>query len=434
MRRRRNDDWDDLPAAFAAPAPAPAFRIELDLPPARRAEALRVLELVGAPAGEVIELRDLAAAAGLHAAVRAVLTDESVGHATRAAALDVAKLIETATGLDPNQGLVTPETFALVAHAPNMVLVASRYLALERTPTPEEPPLAREVIDAIPQVLPRAYEAMWRQYEDLGVEDVLRQSGAEGGPVTRHNWALGEALWVVAELLGKAGAEARVIERHVYEPSDHVIWFHDPAGRFVYEIELHPGLFWDTDADPPALTTTGSVPVTLERGGTFSVNKIDKGEEDDWLGTFQEGVQANPGGGDVVLYHGTLRDRVPAILDRGIDVGEGWGGAGTSGVFLSGSRDGALYWAKMAFLREKGEKLEAARFDRKWGARQDDLLAVLEVRIPACQLARLKADMEQAEDVGFEGDEDDWRASLREIGDVRFDGPVPAAWVKTLAP
>src|SRR3990170_8090904 len=32
-----------------------------------------------------------------------------------------------------------------------------------------------------------------------------------------------------------------------------------------------------------------------------------------------------------VLYHGTLKEHVPAILERGIERGEGWGGAGTSG-------------------------------------------------------------------------------------------------------
>lgn len=43
------------------------------------------------------------------------------------------------------------------------------------------------------------------------------------------------------------------------------------------------------------------------------------------------------------LYHGTLAKHVKSIRQRGIEVGEGWGGAGTSGVFLSGSPEGALY-------------------------------------------------------------------------------------------
>jgi len=135
----------------------------------------------------------------------------------------------------------------------------------------------------------------------------------------------------------------------------------------------------------------------------------------------------------VFLYHGSILGRVPSILARGIDVGEGWGGAGTSGVFLSGSPEGALYWAKMAFLRDRGEKLEVASFDRKYGPRMHKLIAVLGVRIPASETGRLRADMEQAEDVGFEGTDEDWEASLDQIGDVRFDGQVPLEWIELLA-
>jgi hypothetical protein len=41
--------------------------------------------------------------------------------------------------------------------------------------------------------------------------------------------------------------------------------------------------------------------------------------------------------------------------------------------------------------------------------------------------------MEQAEDYQYDGEEDDWQASLDQIGDVRFDGPVPASWITALS-
>lgn len=133
-----------------------------------------------------------------------------------------------------------------------------------------------------------------------------------------------------------------------------------------------------------------------------------------------------------LLYHGTLAKHVPAIMRDGVALGEGWGGAGTSGAFLSGSLSGACYWAKMAYLRDREEKMEVATFDRKYGARQDKLLAVLVVEIPDSALGSLMADEEQFEDVGAELEPGDWRGSLREIGDVRFDGPVPASWIRGL--
>jgi hypothetical protein len=135
----------------------------------------------------------------------------------------------------------------------------------------------------------------------------------------------------------------------------------------------------------------------------------------------------------VKLYHGTLRSSLPGILKKGIEVGEGWGGAGTNGVYLSASPEGALYWAKLQHQKINDEKLEIDRFDRSHTSRDTDrLLAIVEVTIPAEKLDDLKADMEQAEDVGFDGSEDDWQASLDEIGDTRFDGHVPPEWVNAL--
>lgn len=130
-----------------------------------------------------------------------------------------------------------------------------------------------------------------------------------------------------------------------------------------------------------------------------------------------------------VLYHGTLVEYLPLISRNGLYETEGWGGAGTKGVFLSGSPQGALYWAKMAYQRARGEKLEAHSFDRDHGADADSLLAVIEVRVPGEYAEVLKADEEQFEDVGADFPPDDWRQSLEKIGDVRFAGRIPPGWL-----
>jgi GNAT superfamily N-acetyltransferase len=135
-----------------------------------------------------------------------------------------------------------------------------------------------------------------------------------------------------------------------------------------------------------------------------------------------------------VLYHGTLLESVPAILERGIERGEGWGGAGTSGVFLSKTPEGALYWAKIAYQRDRGERMEIYHFDREHGQEADRLLAVLTVQVPDDQVGLLRADEEQFEDVGADFPADDWRQSLEKIGDARFEGEVPPAWIRDVIP
>jgi hypothetical protein len=135
-----------------------------------------------------------------------------------------------------------------------------------------------------------------------------------------------------------------------------------------------------------------------------------------------------------VLYHGTMKEHLPAILEQGIARGEGWGGANTSGAFLSGSPEGALYWAKIAYQRERGEKVEPDRFNRVHGHEADQLLAVVTVQVPDDQVDRLKADEEQFEDVGADFSPDDWRQSLEKIGDVRFEGEIPPAWIRDVIP
>lgn len=131
-----------------------------------------------------------------------------------------------------------------------------------------------------------------------------------------------------------------------------------------------------------------------------------------------------------VLYHGTTRAAVRKILKSGLRTTAGWGGAGTEGVYLSGSPAGALAWAMQSLLTKTGEGGDVSRFFRK---HRLDELALLEVRIPEDELVNLKADMEQAEDVQYDGEEDDWQAALEQIGDVRFDKPIPAAWLRMLS-
>jgi hypothetical protein len=132
------------------------------------------------------------------------------------------------------------------------------------------------------------------------------------------------------------------------------------------------------------------------------------------------------------LYHGTLSENIPAILRQGLMPGSGWGGAGSHGVFLSGTPEGALYWAKIAYQRLFTEKFEIHSFDRLHGHEVGDLLAIVVVDVPDSAVHRLKADVEQFEDVGARFSTDDWEESLRVIGDVRFDGHVPAAWVRDI--
>ena len=140
--------------------------------------------------------------------------------------------------------------------------------------------------------------------------------------------------------------------------------------------------------------------------------------------------RSNPALESVVFYHGTPRKKLSSILKKGIEPSAGWGGAGTFGVYLAGTPQGALYWAKIAHQASNGEKMEASRFDRKYGDRVAEILAIVSVTVPSEAVANLRADMEQAEDVGFDGEETDWEASLEEIGDVMYDGHVPAEWVR----
>lgn len=158
--------------------------------------------------------------------------------------------------------------------------------------------------------------------------------------------------------------------------------------------------------------------------------KRSAGPGDTWDEMWNHAVSGEQGESEgPILYHGTLVEHLPEISRKGLEETEGWGGAGTRGVFLSGTPQGALYWAKMAYQRANGGKLEVHSFDRDHGAQADSLLAVIEVRIPAEYADVLKADEEQFEDVGADFPPDDWRQSLEKIGDVRFAGAIPARWL-----
>lgn len=135
----------------------------------------------------------------------------------------------------------------------------------------------------------------------------------------------------------------------------------------------------------------------------------------------------------VVLYHGTLRKLLAQIQQQGLKPSVGWGGADTEGVYLSKTTNGALYWAKLAYQNSIGGRLEADRFDRNNSKQQNDILVVLRVNIPYTHVSNLRADMEQAEDYGFDGDELDWQASLQQIGDVRYEGVIPSAWIQVVS-
>jgi hypothetical protein len=133
----------------------------------------------------------------------------------------------------------------------------------------------------------------------------------------------------------------------------------------------------------------------------------------------------------LVLYHGTTVDRLPTIIEKGIETSEGWAGAATEGVYMSTHDDSAIFWAKWRLMRDlEWNKIEESRFDRILGERGLRALVVLEVRIPKEAQGRLRADMEQAEDFQFEGEPEDWERALTENGgELMFEGPVPPEWI-----
>lgn len=113
-----------------------------------------------------------------------------------------------------------------------------------------------------------------------------------------------------------------------------------------------------------------------------------------------------------VLYHGTLKSSIPSIMKEGLTAQEGIG-RGYFGVYLSGTREGAEYWAKSHWIARTGKEPE-----------EEGPITVLEVRIPAFAEGDLHADMEQAD----EGS--DWQESLKVIGDCMFARDIPPSWIR----
>jgi hypothetical protein len=113
-----------------------------------------------------------------------------------------------------------------------------------------------------------------------------------------------------------------------------------------------------------------------------------------------------------VLYHGTLRERVPSILASGLRATEGWGGAASPGVFLSPTREDAEYWATAALLKKLGlpvpQGVELVAPSEHAGA-----VAVLAVAVPPAAAGNIVPR----------------RKSFSLPGDVQFVGSVPPEWI-----
>ena len=137
----------------------------------------------------------------------------------------------------------------------------------------------------------------------------------------------------------------------------------------------------------------------------------------------------------LILYHGLIRSNLAKVKTQGLKPSHGYGGAGTNGVYLTKYKDVAIYWAKLQYMRslEDYTMVDETLFDKRYGKQIKKLLAIVQVTIPPTAFDNLHADMEQAEDVGFEGSESDWKGSLEKIGDVRFDSTIPTAWIKEVS-
>lgn len=117
-------------------------------------------------------------------------------------------------------------------------------------------------------------------------------------------------------------------------------------------------------------------------------------------------------GTSVVLYHGTLSERVPSILSSGLRATEGWGGAANPGVFLSPTREAAEYWGTAALLKKLGLPVpQGVDLHPPPGYEGD--VSVLAVEIPP----------EESDNVVPR------RKSFSLPGDVQFVGSIPPEWI-----
>lgn len=113
-----------------------------------------------------------------------------------------------------------------------------------------------------------------------------------------------------------------------------------------------------------------------------------------------------------VLYHGTLRERVPSILSAGLRATEGWGGAASPGVFLSPTREDAEYWATAALLKKLGLPVpQGVALAAPFEAAGD--VAVLAVAVPPSAAANIVPR----------------RKSFSLPGDVQYVGSIPPEWI-----
>jgi hypothetical protein len=129
-----------------------------------------------------------------------------------------------------------------------------------------------------------------------------------------------------------------------------------------------------------------------------------------WSGT--SGKMYESSRGPTVLYHGTLRERVPSILASGLRATKGWGGAPSPGVFLSPNRGDAEYWATAALLKKLGLPVPqgvalAAPFEAAGE------VAVLAVAVPPAAAGNIVPR----------------RKSFSLPGDVQYVGSIPPEWI-----
>jgi hypothetical protein len=120
-----------------------------------------------------------------------------------------------------------------------------------------------------------------------------------------------------------------------------------------------------------------------------------------------------PGG--TVLYHGTLRDRLPSILASGLRATEGWGGAAAPGVFLSPTRGDAEYWAAASALKRAGRPVPQGV----------DLLGLLTPE-EAADIAIVAVHVPPEESPNLVPR----RKSFSLPGDVQYVGSVPPEWLE----
>lgn len=251
---RRNSDWEDLPTMFVTPAqPAVPAGVTVDLSPApgldllRRTETLRRVAEEAAVAGARVWVGSLVippeSARRVHDTVLAIAGDTGRPTDTRAAALELAKRVEAATGLRPEEAV-----YELVRSTGVMRELMS--IALEQglkcplAVTPDARDRGRTlllttggvdqrglaaVVEVFPSVFPQEFASAYEAWHDLhmppgedGYDDSVEwDSRAFGVRV---------GLEAVGQLLGKTGVETIVCDVcGCGDPLHFAIAWRDPA-------------------------------------------------------------------------------------------------------------------------------------------------------------------------------------------------------------